>query len=762
MFYRLGIDLGTTYTAAAVLVGDHPEMLALGNRALQVPTVLFADPDGTLSVGEVAEQRGTVEPDRLVREFKRRVGDTVPIIVSGVPYSPQALVATVLRWVVDVASQRQGDPPAEITVTHPASWGPFKVDLLRQSIRLADLHEAELLTEPEAAAVTYARRHGISDGETVAVYDLGGGTFDAAVLRREGSRFRLLGDPEGIEHLGGVDFDDAVFHHVWSSLRDRPDGLDQDDPTVTMALARLRRDCVIAKEALSSDTEVTLAVVLPGLSTSVRLTRQEFDEMLRAPLEATVAATRRVLRSAEVSPDQLRAIVLIGGSSRIPRVSEVLAAEFGRPLALDAHPKHDVALGAALGAGAQPLSPSQVGAVTDNEPVTVPPADAPQPAVVHLAPTPTAVRTTSTRATMATLLRKHRTSLAIAVGGLALTAGAAVAISLANKPDSVDRTSSAATGSKTAKTGSTASGAPTVTTSPAGDRLDDDFIVWSRRQISDGAFALFAIRFDGTGEKQLTAWQKATPGANISPGRTQVVYAPDHTLRRVQQLTGKTQDTAFFANLNLARSCQRLNRPAWANSPPKAYFVVRCADLTEGSQGLYRLDFDGQARQLLPGYVREPTVSPDGQYLVYWRGSKANAPNGQLFLADLHESGLRPTALTPSQADHDSSPAWSPDGTRLVFRRHVGGVDAIFTMPVLTKAGLLPEAQRTPRQLYRSDTNAAFPSWSPNGKMVVFDRGPENAAELWVMDFAAGQKSAHRVMRRSPEYADSIPVWFTR
>ena len=349
MGYRLGVDLGTTYTAAAVNVESRAEMLGLGIRAMQVPSVLFVRDDGEIVVGEAAEQQGAADPDGMVREFKRRIGDSVPLIIGGSPYSAQALTARLLAWVVGIATERQGGLPNHVCVTHPANWGPFKRDLLGQAIELAGLGgvETSTRTEPEAAAIAYASRDRVADGDRVAVYDLGGGTFDAAVLVREGAGFRLAGPPEGVEHLGGIDFDEAVFRHVLTALGDDGRSLDDSDPATVTALARLRRDCVEAKEVLSFSTDTVIPVALPGINRSVRLTRGELDDMLRPAVGETVAAMRRVLASAGVQPADLSAILMVGGSSRIPLVSELLSGEFGRPLALDNHPKHDIALGAA-------------------------------------------------------------------------------------------------------------------------------------------------------------------------------------------------------------------------------------------------------------------------------------------------------------------------------------------------------------------------------------------------------------------------------
>ena len=352
MAYRLGVDLGTTYTAAALNVDGRLEMLSLGNRSTQIPSVLYLKKDGTVLIGEPAEFRGAADPTRLAREFKRRIGGVVPMIVGGSPFSPQALSAKVLSWTVEVATRQQGAPPDHVCVTHPANWGPFKQEILGQVLKLAGQRGAGTCPEPEAAAIAYAHRDQVPEGATLAVYDLGGGTFDAAVLVRQGTGFRLLGTPDGVEHLGGVDFDAAVCQHVLGRLRAAPQQWDDTDPTTLLGLNRLRQDCTAAKEALSSDTDTVIPVALPGIATSVTVTRAEFEAMVRPAIGETVSAMRRALDSAGVASAELHAIVLVGGSSRIPLVAEELSAAFGRPLAVDNHPKHDVALGAALRAGA--------------------------------------------------------------------------------------------------------------------------------------------------------------------------------------------------------------------------------------------------------------------------------------------------------------------------------------------------------------------------------------------------------------------------
>ena len=347
MGYGLGVDLGTTYTAAAVRRGDSVEVVRLGAQRAEVPSVVFLAADGTVLVAEAAARRGAEEPARVAREFKRRLGDPVPVLVGGSPYSAHALLARQLEHVVRATVATEGSEPETVVVTCPANWGPYKRDLAMQATRLADLPQARLVTEPEAAAVEFAAGERVGEGEIIAVYDLGGGTFDAAVLRRTATGFELLGEPDGIEQLGGVDFDEAVFEHVLGTLGAAATEIAADDPQVRSALVRLRRDCVEAKEALSSDTEVLVPVALPGLHTRVRLTRTEFEAMIGPALTETVASLRRALRSAGVGADELRAVLLAGGSSRIPLVSQVLGTTFARPTLLDPHPEHSVALGAA-------------------------------------------------------------------------------------------------------------------------------------------------------------------------------------------------------------------------------------------------------------------------------------------------------------------------------------------------------------------------------------------------------------------------------
>jgi molecular chaperone DnaK len=367
MTYGLSIDVGTTFTAAAIWRDGRAKVVPLGDRSNTVPSVLFLRDDGVMLVGEGANRRAITEPDRVAREFKRRLGDRVPVRLGDQDLTPQALMAAMLGWVVQTVRDREGALPARVVLTCPANWGGYRRELLLEAARTAGVGEVELMAEPIAAAAWYASQERVEPGAVVAIYDLGGGTFDAAVVRKTEGGFELVGEPGGDDTLGGVDFDQQVMEHVAATLGDRWTGLDQADPLTAQAVAQVRANAVEAKEALSSDVEAAISVVVPGTSRQVRLTRVELEEMVREPLRATVAALRRALQAASVTPDALHAVLLVGGSSRIPLVAELLAGELGVPVAADAHPKFAVCLGAALATGVHLQAPAPGPAVGTTE-----------------------------------------------------------------------------------------------------------------------------------------------------------------------------------------------------------------------------------------------------------------------------------------------------------------------------------------------------------------------------------------------------------
>ncbi len=354
MAYALGIDLGTTYAAAAVWRDGRAETVPLADRAHSIPSALYLREDGVMLVGEAANRRGTTDPNRVAREFKRRLGDEqAPLLLGDTEVSAQDLTGYLLRWVIDKVTEREGARPAHVTLTCPATWGDYRRQLMTEAAATAQLTDVGLLPEPVAAAVYYASLERLEPGALVAVYDLGGGTFDATVVRKTDTGFDIHGVAGGDDSIGGTDFDQVVMDHVAVSLGVAWMAFDADDPAVLAGLAQVRANAIGAKEALSTDVDATIPIILPDLTRDVRITRSEFEAAIRIPVLRTVDTLAQTIAGAGVDPADLRAVLLVGGSSRIPLISRLIASELGVPVAVDAHPKYAVCLGAAISAGSR-------------------------------------------------------------------------------------------------------------------------------------------------------------------------------------------------------------------------------------------------------------------------------------------------------------------------------------------------------------------------------------------------------------------------
>ncbi len=341
--YALGVDLGTTYTCAAVAGDGAARVAQLTGTSQTIPSVVSKTDTGFLA-GEAAERRLTSHPAETAREFKRRFGDPAPIVLGGATYGADALTAELLREVIARVETLEGAGPAAVALAHPASWGPFRLDLLRKAAAQAGVADVLLVPEPVAAAVANSDR--VEDGSLVAVYDLGGGTFDAAVVRCAGD-WSVVGTPEGVERLGGIDFDQAILAHVDQALDGQVYALDSSDPESRSALMQLRSECQSAKEHLSQDTDVDIPVSLPNVRTSVRLTRAEFESMVRPRLADSLSVLDRVVASADATWSDISVVLLVGGSSNIPAVGQLVAEHTGRPVVSATNPHLAIALGTA-------------------------------------------------------------------------------------------------------------------------------------------------------------------------------------------------------------------------------------------------------------------------------------------------------------------------------------------------------------------------------------------------------------------------------
>jgi molecular chaperone DnaK len=352
MTYTLGIDVGTTFTAAATWSDGVAAVLPLSALSDSIETVLCRKGADWL-VGDDALRWAAVHPESVARGFKRRMGDSVPIRVAGADVQPEELTARVIEHVVGVARERFGEPPSIVCLTHPAAWGGYRLERMQQAAALAGIPSAAVTVAPEpiAAACYYSLRDRLPDGALLAVYDFGGGTFDAGLVRKSGTGFEFVGESVGID-VGGLDVDEVLMGYVGSLCGPDWAAVDRDDPDLRRALAALRGEIVQAKEALSDDVETSIQVALPGLNRSVRVTRRDLEGLADDFIDQTVATFSSLLERNRVRTTDVNGTLLVGGSSRMPAVAERLAGALGLDVRVDAHPKFAVCLGAAALAAA--------------------------------------------------------------------------------------------------------------------------------------------------------------------------------------------------------------------------------------------------------------------------------------------------------------------------------------------------------------------------------------------------------------------------
>ena len=363
----IGIDLGTTNSLPAIWKDGRPEVLRIEGEAALVPSVVHVKDDGTAIVGRSARARSLDDPAHTVHSVKRFMGRSlsdiddadlarlpygvseterglVQIEVRGKRFSPQELSALVLREVCAQATvAMDGAEVMSAVITVPAYFDDAQRQATRDAARLAGIEVLRIINEPTAASLAYGldqRKEG-----NVAVYDLGGGTFDVSILSIEEGVFQVL-STGGDTRLGGDDIDAALMDLVAAELQgDVPDEVFAD-PAYRQA-ARLASEK--AKIALSSRPETDLILSLPELGVNVRrrITREEFDALITPLVERSLASCTQALADAKLSADQIDEVVLVGGSTRVPLVRERVAALFGREPHTELNPDEVVAMGAA-------------------------------------------------------------------------------------------------------------------------------------------------------------------------------------------------------------------------------------------------------------------------------------------------------------------------------------------------------------------------------------------------------------------------------
>ncbi|MBI1758068.1 MAG: Hsp70 family protein [Actinobacteria bacterium] len=392
----LAVDFGTSNTVAAVGTGAGAVRLIAVEGSPLMPSAVFLTDEGTLAVGRDAERQAQADPSRYEPNPKRRIDDGT-IVLGATPFPVTVAIAEVLKRIGGEVRRQLGGEPDQVRMTHPAGWGTRRREVLASAAALAGLRrDLVLIPEPVAAATYFALTagagpgtggapEGLPDGRAVAVYDLGGGTFDAAVVRRDGPQFRVLAEA-GLPDLGGVDFDHAIVEHLGRRL---------DGPVAGEAWGRLRSpvdaasrwrarafavDVRDGKEALSRYPHVDLA--LPDPLPEIHLTRAEFEDLIRSDLARSIDLMARTIDDAGLTPGELAGVFLVGGSSRIPLVARLMQQDLGiLPSTLD-QPETSVVAGALQVWLGRP--PARAPAHVD------PPAQLPAPGLLRVrAPLPT-------------------------------------------------------------------------------------------------------------------------------------------------------------------------------------------------------------------------------------------------------------------------------------------------------------------------------------------------------------------------------------
>jgi hypothetical protein len=347
----LSVDLGTSNTVAVLSAHGRPPRVVDVDGASMMPSAVFAAEDGNLVVGRDAERRARLDPARFEPNPKRRVDEGTLLLGDQVVPVTDAL-AGVLRRVIDETSrQLGGKKPDEVRLTHPAQWGPVRRNVLLSAARQAGMgSNLVLVPEPVAAAAHFASFPGqtLAPGQALAVYDLGAGTFDVAIVGATQNGFVVLAEA-GLPDLGGLDVDQALLEHVGRQVSMRDPGRWQSllRPMSTgdrRAQRALREDVKAAKESLSRHPQTE--VPLPEPFEDVLVTRVELEALIRPGMLRSVELLAGTIRSTGMTPDRLVGIYLVGGSSRIPLIATLIAEQLRVvPTSLD-QPETAVALGA--------------------------------------------------------------------------------------------------------------------------------------------------------------------------------------------------------------------------------------------------------------------------------------------------------------------------------------------------------------------------------------------------------------------------------
>jgi len=335
----VGIDLGTTHSAIGVVDSGFPILLADEEGKRIMPSVVWFGTDGSVEVGRKAQRRRLTDAGRVISSVKRWMGQDV--VLDAVGKSPEEVSAEILKELKRIAEWRIGAEVTKAVITVPAYFNDAQRAATKRAGELAGLEVMRIINEPTAAALAYGLDK-LKDKARVAVYDLGGGTFDLTILEMEGGVFQVLAT-HGDTRLGGDDVDAMIRDALLAAAGEVPEEIRW----------RFMEEAEKAKRALTEADEVTVRIPFYDGSSSLEktITRAELDAMTKGWIARTLKCCQQAMHDSGLSLGDLDAVVLVGGSTRMPAVREAVAEFFQRPVDVTQHPDEAIALGATIQAG---------------------------------------------------------------------------------------------------------------------------------------------------------------------------------------------------------------------------------------------------------------------------------------------------------------------------------------------------------------------------------------------------------------------------
>ncbi len=350
----VGIDLGTTNSAVAVLEGGQPTVIANAEGSRTTPSVVAFSKQGEVLVGEVAKRQAVTNVDRTISSVKRHMGTDWTQEIDGKKYTPQEISARILGKLKKDAESYLGESVTDAVITVPAYFSDSERQATKDAGTIAGLNVLRIITEPTAAALAYGLEKG-NDDEQILVFDLGGGTFDVSLLEvskdDEGSTIQVQATA-GDNRLGGDDWDQKIVDWLISQVKNK-EGVDLGKDRI--ALQRLKEAAEQAKKELSSSTSTTISLQYLSMTENgplhldEKLSRAQFEDMTSDLLERTKAPFHQVIKDAGIKVSDIDHVVLVGGSTRMPAVTEVVKElTGGKEPNKSVNPDEVVAVGAAL------------------------------------------------------------------------------------------------------------------------------------------------------------------------------------------------------------------------------------------------------------------------------------------------------------------------------------------------------------------------------------------------------------------------------